>query len=595
MSRQLLRVWRTRPLPELKQGSTISIRSNIQQTNLSIRSKWKDDGLMSLMQKLGPGSKESELTIRNEKDRTTSLGRAESHVSIQLNPKGTSSEGIVSDWDSNRDLKKGNVEKQVIFDDGSILLDSDNWSSPPSGLRRMEYHGGITHITKDKVEESNDAVSEASLFLEVPEKVNIECDLLLGGSIFIHNKVEGDIRLLTTNGDVHVKKLRGHSIDIEAQGPNNSIFSSDLLEAQSLNLRIPGKGRLRAKRIHASTVDIKMGSEKSLHDSSEDQSSHSLYDNDDGGSLCDISSLYLSGDASIRVHSVNRESQAVRIKSNHGPVVVETFAPRPSSKNEMTGEILPIVEMGGVNGSCEIFVRKMQDDGDADDDWTSCRVHFDSISPDTVSLIQVEQGKVHITLDRKVESDLLMVSASNAASLDMDDLLGDDDDEDDAIRLQDALRQLDETSSDNGRQKISIRTKAFTAKAEESPGSGSDWKNIQLVNGWVENKSAEPDSRFDRKIRGESSGLSGGGKIRLEGAAAQALQSFAKNSSEKGESSDDFLRPLVAVASTREIVVETLSWLGNIARRYGMDDTREKKDLGRTAARRGRSLEPDNE
>ena len=556
---------------------------------------------MSLLQKLRPGSKEAELTIRNEKDRTTSLGRAESHVSIQLNPKGTSSEGIVFDWDSNRDSKKENIEKQVIFDDGSILPDSDDWLSPPSGFRRMEYLGGISHITKDKVEESNDAVSEASLFLEVPEKVNIECDLLLGGSIFIHSKVEGDIRLMTTNGDVHVKKLRGHSIDIEAQGPNNSIFSSDLLEAQSLNLRLPGKGRLRAKRIHASTVDVQMGSDKSLRDSSEDQASHSLYDNDDGGSLCDISSLYLSGDASIRVHSVNRENQAVRIKSNHGPVLVETFVPKPSAKNEMTGEVLPNVEMGGVNGSCEIFVRKMQDDGDGDgdgdddDNWTSCRVHFDSISPDTVSLIQVEQGKVHITLDRKVESDLRMVSATNAASLNMDDLMGDDDDEEDTIRLQEGLRQLDQTSSANGRQEISILTKAFTAKEEESPESGSDWKNIQLVHGWVENKSAEPDSRFDRKIRGESSGLSGGGKIRLEGAATQALQSFAKDSSGKGESSDVFLRPLVAVASTREIVVETLSWLGNIARRYGMDDTRETKDLGRTATRRGRSLEQENE
>jgi hypothetical protein len=234
----------------------------------------------------------------------------------------------------------------------------------------------------------------------------------------------------------------------------------------------------------------------------------------------------------------------------------------------------------------------MQDNGCDDDDWTSCRVHFDSISPDTVSLIQVEQGKVHMTLDRKVESDLRMVSASNAASLDMDDLMGDDDDEDDATNLQDALRQLDETSSADGRQQISIQTNAFTAKDEES---GSDWKNIQLVEGWVENKSAEPDSRFDRKIRGESAGLSGGGKIRLEGAAAQALQSFAKDGSEKGGSSNDFLRPLVAVASTREIVVETLSWMGNIARRYGMDDAREKKDLGRTATRRGRSLEPENE
>jgi len=101
------------------------------------------------------------------------------------------------------------------------------------------------------------------------------------------------------------------------------------------------------------------------------------------------------------------------------------------------------------------------------------------------------------------------------------------------------------------------------------------------VQGHVDNQSHEPDSRFEQQQQ-----LGGGGKIRLEGAATQALHGFA--------SSDDALiveRPLVVGASEQRIAVESLSWLGAIARRYGLEEGERKGDLGRQATRRGRDLE----
>ena len=212
-------------------------------------------------------------------------------------------------------------------------------------------------------------------------------------------------------------------------------------------------------------------------------------------------------------------------------------------------------------------------------------MHFDSISADSVSVIQADIGNLNVTIDRKVESDLKMVSALNADKasnmLDVDTLV------DESISaVNDMLTQMDQSAG--GKQKdqmIQVRTKAFTSK-DDTEESSLNLKNCEYVNGWIENKSEEPDSRFDRKIRGGSSGGSVG-KIRLEGAHGQALQSFRG----KEQNSDNFQRPLLVVTSTGEIILETLSWLGNIARRYGFDDSRKDEEkLGRTATRRGRSL-----
>lgn len=561
----------------LKQGSTLQIRSSIQQTNLSIRSQWRDDGHISMLQKLGRiGSVEADLIISKEKDKLTSMGREASHVLIEVRPKATTrkdNDALQPQTHPRpKDLSDG---KKVILDDGSILPDSEKWSHLPEGFRRVEYSDDIAHITDEKV-----GIQEqvTSIELEVPEKVNLECDLSNGGSVSIHNKIEGDVRIFTSDGDVMITKLRGHTIDIHAKGHGNCISSTDLLEAESLVIALPHPGRLRAKKIHAFRCDVKLNEGK---DDVSRYSSQKLFDNDDIGALCDISSLYVTGEAFIHVNSSDKSKQAVRVKSNHGHVVVDVSGPIPTTKNELRGEILPLVDMGGVNGSCEVFIRgdgSMESD---DHEWTSGHVHFDSISTDSVSVIKADLGGVNITVDRKVETDLRMVSASNAAAADIDTLVEESDDDgetNDEIRHM--LSEMDRSSDTQKEPLIKIQTKAFTDRKVDL-----ELKNLEYVDGWLENKSEEPDSRFDRKIRG-AAGASVG-KIRLEGAQDQALQSFQ---GKKGSSTSTFQRPLLVVSSKGGILLETLSWLGNITRRYGMDDGRDQEKLGRTATRRGRSL-----
>jgi hypothetical protein len=121
------------------------------------------------------------------------------------------------------------------------------------------------------------------------------------------------------------------------------------------------------------------------------------------------------------------------------------------------------------------------------------------------------------------------------------------------------------------------------------PNQQSSFSNTHVTysSGIVVNKSAEPDSRFDRKVQQIPSSL---GKIRLDSAADQALDSFSSHA-DGGEHPADAAssaRALFAVACAGRIKVETVSWFGAIARRYGF--TEDERELGRTASRKGRPL-----
>ena len=97
----------------------------------------------------------------------------------------------------------------------------------------------------------------------------------------------------------------------------------------------------------------------------------------------------------------------------------------------------------------------------------------------------------------------------------------------------------------------------------------------------MKNRSGEPDSRFDVRSRG---------KVNIDGATSQALHGFRVNSKEAASSpftTDPCMsspRPLLTVATDGKIKLETLSWLGSIARRYGLDDS-GGSDAGRQARR----------
>jgi len=653
--KQLLsRRFLSHPLPYLKQGSTLAIRSHLR-TDLRIRSHWRDDGQLSFAQrKIAPQSFDNNdgdendayhdsfafiLLSRNE-DKTTSLGRTDPHISIDV-------------------LDKHGMEQFSMNDNGSdddaatkLLL-----SSPLDKTKNDSEEVAGDDDLKDQ--------ESCCLTLDVPDKINIECDLTQGGSIFVEGKIEGDVRLKTAQGNISVSKLRGHNIkletgstDIEEQDvtPSSFIFVSETLECQSLRLSVsrPSFDRIRAKRIHAKTMEIQVGGFDSNESIASIQSSGSditatngnkneendetrqrriILDEDDAGAICDIGSLYIIGDANINVQQTalingqcHRQRQAVRIKSHHGHVHIEATVPKPYYTNEITGDVLPVVLCGGVNGSCEVWVSQLKAHGEGDndnDDWTSCHIHFDSIAPDSVSLVHADGGNIHVTVDRKVEADVRLLSppsttnsSDNSLEVDMETLvLEDNDDGSLADEVSHMLQLIEGTvmpvsgtkilnnSDGDGiitdSNRIQIETNAFT-KRERIKNEGLRY--CEFVDGWIENTTSEPDSRFDRKLRGGFENADSrvlGGKIRLEEAHSQALYGFAstsKVSPNEMASGRTFARPLLAVSSPGRIILETLSWLGNIARRYGLDDTRNEDDLGRQATRRKRLVKtPANE
>jgi len=582
----------TQPLPYLKQGSTLSIRSQLQ-TDLRIRSHWRDDGQLSFLQQVRlpkqdcgeiysdhDHNKSAHILLSKNDDQMTSLGREAPHVSIN-----------------------------VIDEYGVEQLGSNEANDSKHATTFLSLGDPMTVEAEDE-EEVN------VLTLDVPDKINIDCDLTEGGSIFVDNKIEGDVRLKTAQGNISVKKLRGHHIELETASSQfrgrkgrdddtavipSFIFVSEVLESQSLRLVVHRQSvdRIRAKRIHAKTMEIIAGVDQDDERAASNLIIHkeSSFDEDDSGAICDISSLYIIGDATVDVqqsaaidsqHQHHRQRQAVRIKSHHGHVHVQVSAPKPDVDNELTGEVQPLVDLGGVNGSCEVFVSLPKSDNNAaEDDWTSCHVHFDSIAPDSVSLVHAKEGNVHVTVDRKVESDVRLLSAPCNANVDTEILLLEDNEDGSlADEVTHMLQEIEVNAASSGNtlgnridenNRIQIETKAFTS---QDRAESEQLRHCDFVDGWIENTTSEPDSRFDRKIRGNS----GGGKIRLDGAQNQALHGFVTDKSAAAE--DSFARPLLAVLSTGKIVMETLSWLGNIARRYGLDESRNEDDLGRQATRR---------
>ena len=556
MSRQLLRVCRSIPLGKLKQGGTLSIQSKFPNTRVHVIPEWRDDGHISLTQWLPVADKEAALTVTHEADKLTSLGRTESHMSVQISPQErlaeheTLLESAITAVDRSLDAVS---ESKIITDDGIIQADSEKWHGP--GVRRVEYNDGITHVSTETPSPPHEP--SLTLIATVPEKVNLSCELIEGGDIAIDKKVEGDVHLLTSDGNVRVNKLRGHDIRISARG---TIVATNLLEAQTLDIET--SGRFRVKRIHGTNMQIQ------VEQDDVNLPSFDSDDVDDEGSLIDISSLYVtgSGTANLFVSSAAPpEKRAVRVKSHHGHVAVEACVPmREEGENQE-----PCVELGGVNGSFDVLIQNASEAPYTGD--LVGRVHVDSLSADSVSVLTADAGDVSITLDRKVEADLRIVSSSAVSSFDARTSLSDDDDPE---GLLSALQKLDTASvKESGESRIRIETDAFTDRQQDK----NAYQNIDYVDGWVENKSNEPDSRFDLKTKG--------GKIRLEGAAKQALQGFSSELQ-----GTDVARPLVAIATNGNISVESLSWFGAIARRYGLDE--ERDDLGRTASRSGRPLVP---
>lgn len=456
-------------------------------------------------------------------------------------------------------------------------------------------------------DENDDSSLLWKLVATVPEKSNVTCKVAKG-DINVMSKLEGDTHLATTDGDIRVSKLRGHdvtltnsSLDDDSTAPSLStglIYVQKGIEAQ--RVWISSSNRVRARMVNGSDVSVQvLGSTKFAEQITNNAviEQNSKLDEDDAGYRIDIGSLYISGssecEARLDVDGLDSSTGLVRIKSSHGHVMVNAR----TKHNEESVADVALVEFGGVNGSCDVNLEvksssPMQDPAcEGEEAPVMARVHFDSLSPDSISTIKSShagrnssEGVVSVTADRKVEAEIRLLALGNGSesmSIDMD-LLTSDEPNDVAsalLRIDEHMSDviIDETDKSTG--SISIETESFEPLNENSkiPDGCFEYKQ-----GTIRNRSGEPDSRFD--IRSSPSR----GKINIDSAASQALSGFQGTKNDSLDiitHNDNSHLPLLAVVTDGNIKLETLSWLGSIARRYGLEGTQE---LGRTATRRPR-------
>ena len=546
---QLVRRTKSLPLQKLTQNSQLIINSK-SQVNVLFEPQWRDDG----------------------------------HVSLQA----ISHKHEIGKFDWSVDTREG---KKAGLSTIEVNI----------GLLRGLENSICVHPDEEVHEEEIDAGVGVALTLtvKVPEKCNIICMLYEGGDITVNSKLEGEdgFQLLTRGGDILLNKLRGDSISLDSKfggSTGGTIYVKKACEAQELDISVGKGGRLRAKMLNVSNANIEV---------EDGEMDIKKIDKDDSGALIDISSIYASQSGQGAHLAVKKSQDAlsngttsttkkVRIKSNHGHISVRAVSDLPSRGSSFFDEYdqqMSHVELGGVNGSFDISIERAAGDDPFRNRDTSnpmaARVHIDSLSPGQANILTSDFGDLGITLDRKIESDVRLLSTPLLNKTDPNLML--EEDENALIKelsnhddnLEEFMSRATKIELDSNVQakahRIEIETEAFTGHRS------SDMKYVEYVQGVIENKSHEPNSRFDVKTKGLSSG-----KIRIDGAAGQALSGFSGGgqTTEKSEllSNERLVDlPLLAVATDGHIKIESLSWFGAIARRYGIEN--EGRDLGRQA------------
>jgi hypothetical protein len=525
-----------RSLPvRLTQNSLLKIHSSVP-VNLTLNSKWRDDGIIELEQLVSDKRDASDVGWNINVQDGKKIGLSSVNVSIFRTNEPSSVKG-----------------ETTRFQD--IICDENTYNDTES----------------------------LTLTATIPEKCNVQCLLDEGGDIVVHGKLEAEdgFSFITNGGSITADKLRGDDIHLESRrgiSKSGNIHIKKACEAQNLHISVGGGGRLRAKMLNVANSNVKV---QSCGDRCK------KLDDDDSSALIDISSIFTSQSGEgvhLAVESsigncVDESIRKVRVKSSHGHLSVRSisqFSKLERLIEDEYGQNIAQVELGGVNGSFDVSVENQTDDHCIESDVLNlpmaAKVHVDSLSPNQANILTSDVGNVSLTLDRKLESDVRFISTKFVNKLDPTLLL--DDDELTIIESLTGHDQYIEEENQNQKdvsteeQKISIMTRAFkeTYKAR--------MKHVEYVQGVVENVSQEPDSRFEVKTKGAVSV----GKIRTEGAANQALHGFSGGKSLTIEKN---ALPLLCIATDGKICVESLSWFGAISRRYGI--TREHADLGRQA------------
>ena len=457
------------------------------------------------------------------------------------------------------------------------------------------------------------------------------------------DKLRGNnIDLICDHGGlIHVKKsCEAQDITVRIGGGDNTeksdvcdkgISCADVDNDDSPSLKnsdmYTGWNRLRSKMFNVSNASIQVF-ENSNKNTLKPSSYFKKLDEDDGLALIDISSIYAS-QAGDGVHLETQKEQIsspsslenneeypkkVRVKSNHGHVSVRTATSiftsnndsLPNSMSEEFGQRSALISLGGVNGSFDVSLESRTSTSTIESDASDTNinksikpmassVHVDSLSPGQVSILTSDHGDVELTIDRKIESDIRLLSCPLINNLDPNILVEEDEDKllaslvehdgdiEDFHSISTVAVDSNTSSSTIIKDHSSDRDASTRILLETNAFSGhraSDFTYVEYVHGFVENKSNEPDSRFDVKTKGTKSPSIG--KIDIHGAAGQALEGFS------GGSSHEFERPLVAIGTDGVINLESLSWFGAISRRYGVKN--DVSDLGRQAKAGGASI-----
>ena len=637
-------------LPTFGQNGTLLLRNNNSINNniakVQIIPQWRDDALIELLP----------LSI-SENDENGSSAEQRDYTEIATFSTSTDSSSLETTVQTFGPLQITNHAEGTI-----------------TSLGRKGSFIEVNILNNDETNEC-EKKDPMKIVATIPEKSNLTCQLLNGGGdININGKLEGDVHLSTLGGNISVTKLRGHHVTLDTtststKDDNNSnansksilddrggscggvIHIQKAIEAKSVQINT--HFRVRARMLNGSQVSINVVREESNSATSNSITSFTKLDDDDEGALIDVGSLYISnggivsGDdnearlfvddtktrTNIQDGNESHSRGLVRVKSCHGHVTVHAktnYQHKVSNGNvseETQSVSCPLVDIGGVNGSCDITLESSSGDNTTysrsntvSNTTMGTRVHFDAMTPESISTItsRGKLGHTSITMDRKLETEVRMLSMAKSEvplsmpiKFDAHSLTSDDVDEvqsklrdvSDAIMQQQRQNQGDNITNQhqsNTQSSITIETDAYTSDwgvnaLNHTDASGNDdqqqltlSKGLEYTQGTMTNRSGEPDSRFD--IQQQSSR---GGKINIVGAASQALHGFRgkkqqqndENASDSSSSSAAPL-PLLAVASDGTITLETLSWFGSIARRYGLEEEKGGQGgVGRQASR----------
>ena len=620
-------------LPKFGQNGTLKIyNSNDDDNSISIRQvqiipQWRDDALIELVPLLSDN---------NDIDADDSVE--------------------IATFDYSDKSSASDLTTTQTFGKGSSMLNITNHTN--GILTSLGRKGSLVEVNFLNSNSNNDAntrnnnvnIIPHKLIATIPEKSNLTCQLLGnsntcgdGGDINIDNKLEGDIHLSTTKGNITVSKLRGHNITLNTT--NGIIHIRKAIEAKCIQINT--LKRVRAQMLNGSNISVNVTrSRKSSESSADDNatassfvadgSSHSAssssslitkLDEDDGGALIDIGSLYISSgggdggsyssdneatlivlDGNNNTHNNKSGGGLVRVKSSHGHVTVHA---KTNNKQIDDGQQQhpPLIDMGGVNGSCDITLDVSRThDNNTNTNNNICsimgtRIHFDAMTPESISTFTSRGGRVvghsSITMDRKLEAEvrMLSLSKSNVAlpnTVDAHSFTSDDNEEiqstlmdvnNTVIRQQQQDKEgnssvSNSSSNSSSQSSISIETDAYNSHDHLQIPPLSN--GVEYTQGAMTNRSGEPDSRFDIAHSAAR------GKINIDGAASQALHSFqnGRPSEDATSASAAAPLPLLAVATDGSVKLETLSWFGSIARRYGLEEEKgDGRKVGRQASR----------